>query len=254
MLDFTNISNLQDEQSLIPVSDIKNTTSNRNSWAVLQAIKKGFALGFLGAFILLLLSPKIYEWGYVFSIRHKLSVNSSSMNMKQLTKEFRSLGNKVSNLRTKFDYLTPREPYIIINTSENQFTLKKGDKVTHEGVCSTGSYTLLKTVDGDEQWIFKTPRGMLRVQDKLIKPVWKMPDWAFIEDGLPVPAPNAKERFERGVLGDYGLNIGQGYLIHGTLYQRFLGMPVTHGCIRLGDNELKIVYHTLQLGSKVYIY
>jgi len=61
-------------------------------------------------------------------------------------------------------------------------------------------------------------------------------------------------RFEYGVLGDYALSLGDGYLIHGTLYQRFLGLPVTHGCIRLNDENLELVYRSLQVGSKVYIY
>jgi len=56
------------------------------------------------------------------------------------------------------------------------------------------------------------------------------------------------------VLGDYALSLGDGYLIHGTLYQRYLGLPVTHGCVRLGDKELEIVYQALKVGSKVFIY
>ena len=35
---------------------------------------------------------------------------------------------------------------------------------------------------------------------------------------------------------------------------RFLGMPVTHGCIRLGDDDLEAVFKTLQVGSQVFIY
>lgn len=113
---------------------------------------------------------------------------------------------------------------------------------------------MLKTADGNEKWIFKTPRGMRRIQAKIEDPVWRMPDWAFIEDGLPVPGPYSHERYESGVLGDYALSLGDGYLIHGTLYQRFLGLPVTHGCVRLGDKELEIVFRTLRVGSRVFIY
>jgi len=43
-------------------------------------------------------------------------------------------------------------------------------------------------------------------------------------------------------------------MLHGTLYQRFLGLPVTHGCVRLGDKDLDVIYHTLSKGSKVFIY
>jgi L,D-transpeptidase YbiS len=103
-------------------------------------------------------------------------------------------------------------------------------------------------------WIFKTPRGEFRIRGKTTFPVWKKPDWAFIEEGLPVPSPDHPSRYEYGSLGDYALSLGYGYLVHGTLYQRFLGMPVTHGCIRLGDTDLKAVYNNLEIGSKVYIF
>jgi L,D-transpeptidase YbiS len=69
-----------------------------------------------------------------------------------------------------------------------------------------------------------------------------------------VPLPNHYSRYEYGVLGEYALGLGEGYLIHGTLYQRFLGLPVTHGCIRLNDDDLEFVYKSLEIGSKVFIY
>ncbi|MGH7451569.1 MAG: L,D-transpeptidase, partial [bacterium] len=128
-----------------------------------------------------------------------------------------------------------------------------GAQIIHEGLCSTGSYILLKAAD-ERQWVFFTPRGRLQVLGKRVNPVWAKPDWAFIEEGLPVPPPGSPERFEAGVLGEYALELGDGYLIHGTLYKRMLGMPVTHGCVRLDDEDLRIVYRNLQIGSKVFIY
>ena len=147
----------------------------------------------------------------------------------------------------------PKQFYLVVNTSDNDFRLYKGDELVREGICSTGSYTLLKT-DGEKEWIFKTPRGQFRIQGKIQNPSWRKPDWAFVEEGLPVPPPNHPSRIEYGVLGDYAMSIGDGYLIHGTLYKRYLGMPVTHGCVRLGDDDLEAVFKSLQLGSKVYIY
>ncbi len=172
----------------------------------------------------------------------------------QFDRELARLKKKVSSQEERLKNLMPKGPYLIINTSENKIALMKDGKPIHEGLCSTGSYTVLKSTEGEEKWVFQTPRGMLRVQNKIVNPVWRMPDWAFIEEGLPVPPPYAAERYEYNVLGDYALDLGNGYLIHGTLYQRFLGMPVTHGCVRLGDEELNIVYHTLDIGSKVFIY
>lgn len=171
----------------------------------------------------------------------------------QLPDMYKRLERDVRRAQLRFAALTPRTPYLIVDTTENRFYLMKGGAVLYEGACSTGSYVLLKTAD-QRQWIFATPRGQFRIRQKIESPVWRKPDWAFIEEGLPVPPPNAAARFETGVLGDYALAIGNGYLIHGTLYTRQLGMPVTHGCVRLGDEELIRVYHTLTVGSPVFIY
>ncbi|MCF8370689.1 MAG: L,D-transpeptidase [Bacteroidales bacterium] len=163
------------------------------------------------------------------------------------------LEKDVSLLQRKLDAKIPKGNYLIINSASNEFTLFKGDQRIKKDKCSTGSYILLKNAD-EQEWMFKTPKGEFRIQGKTTSPVWKKPDWAFVEDGLPVPTINHESRFEYGVLGDYALSLGHGYLIHGTLYQRFLGLPVTHGCIRLGDENLELVYKSLSVGSKVYIF
>jgi L,D-transpeptidase YbiS len=163
------------------------------------------------------------------------------------------LAKEMTSLTKKLDEFIPKQNYLIINTSGNDFTLMNSRNVIREGKCSTGSYTLLKGKN-KQQWIFKTPRGMLKILRKMKDPVWKKPDWAFIEEGLPVPSANHPSRFDYGTLGDYSLHLGDGYMIHGTLYKRFLGMPVTHGCIRIGDDDLEAIFNALPVGSKVYIY
>lgn len=165
----------------------------------------------------------------------------------------KKIQQETENSERKMKRLLPGRDYLIINTIENKIFLYSRDKLIHEGVCSTGSYILLKA-GADQQWIFQTPKGMFSIKGKITSPVWKKPDWAFIEEGLPVPSANSHLRFEAGVLGDYALSLGDGYLIHGTLYQRFLGLPVTHGCVRLGDEDLEKVYRAMHIGSKVYIF
>jgi L,D-transpeptidase ErfK/SrfK len=160
---------------------------------------------------------------------------------------------KTENLNRKLAYKTPNSYYLVINSASNIFSLYRGEQLVKEDMCSTGSYILLKNGD-QQQWMFKTPKGEFRILGKTTSPVWKKPDWAFVEEGLEVPTTNHYTRYEYGVLGDYALSLGDGYLIHGTLYQRFLGLPVTHGCIRLNDENLKLVYRSLNVGSKVYIY
>ncbi|MBU2553228.1 MAG: L,D-transpeptidase [Bacteroidetes bacterium] len=163
------------------------------------------------------------------------------------------LKKEVEVLQHKLKKLSPGKQYLVINTLTNTFKFYKNNQLVREGMCSTGSYEELET-GGAKTYKFETPKGVFTVKGKIVDPVWKKPDWAFVEEGLPIPPPNDDSRFEYGVLGDYALSIGNGYLIHGTLYQRFLGMPVTHGCVRLNDSDLEFIYHEMPLGAKVFIY
>ena len=160
---------------------------------------------------------------------------------------------EIAVLDRRLNAKMPKSYFLVINSASNEFALYKGNAIIKKDKCSTGSYILLKNGE-EQQWMFKTPKGEFRIQGKTISPVWRKPDWAFVEEGLPVPPVNHYTRYEYGVLGDYALSLGHGYLIHGTLYQRFLGLPVTHGCIRLNDENLELVYRSLNVGSKVYIY
>jgi L,D-transpeptidase YbiS len=196
---------------------------------------------------------KIQEIVLHFKPKAELNATAARIGLGNLTAYQASLDKDLAGIQKKLSVFQPKGPYLIINTSANNFRLMNEDKVLREGMCSTGSYTILQGGD-NKQWIFKTPRGMFKILNKIQDPVWKKPDWAFIEEGLPIPSPNHPSRYEYGVLGDYSMILGDGYMIHGTLYKRFLGLPVTHGCVRMGDADLEEVFKTLQIGSKVYIY
>lgn len=169
-------------------------------------------------------------------------------------KQLQTLNRDVQRLSRKFASYTPGQSYLVINTTDNRFYLYRNKKMIREGFCSSGSYTLLTSAEGSRKWIFKTPKGGFWIQQKIIKPLWVRPDWSFVEEGLPIPPADDESRYEFGVLGDYAMSLGDGYLIHGTLYKRFLGMPVTHGCVRLNDEDLEAIFNTLNIGSKVYIF
>lgn len=182
------------------------------------------------------------------------AVKQDSLSDASLEKQLLSVEKEIQKLSKKYNAYTPGLSYIVINTTGNRFSLYKNKTLIREGFCSTGKLTLLKTESGDKEWVFKTPRGERWIRGKITHPTWTRPDWSFIEEGLPLPPKNDPTRYESGVLGDYALSIGDGYLIHGTIYKRFLGMPVTHGCVRLNDEDLEVVYNTLNIGSKVYIF
>lgn len=188
-----------------------------------------------------------------FVFRSVLGYNHRASSPEISADEAGQLKTRLSSLQRMAGRLTPGGTYLIVNTTDNSFQLYKNRKIIRRGLCSTGSFIKLEA-DSTRSWLFETPKGMFTVLNKITDPVWRKPDWAFIEEGLVPPPPDHPSRFERGVLGDYALDIGNGYLIHGTLYQRLMGKSVTHGCIRMKDDDLEMVYNTLKIGSKVYIH
>lgn len=214
------------------------------------ALLKKYALPLAGAALVLLIPLTIRSIVWITPGIKPATIQAEDQDLLPLQ---RKTGQEIAVLDRKLKAKRPGSYYLVINSASNDFVLYKGAEIIKRDKCSTGSYILLKNGD-EQQWMFKTPKGEFRIQYKTTSPVWKKPDWAFIEEGLPVPPINHHSRFEYSVLGDYALSIGDGYLIHGTLYQRFLGLPVTHGCIRLNDENLELVYRSLQVGSKVYIY
>ena len=160
---------------------------------------------------------------------------------------------RVAQLEARMKSLAPWGLYVVIDTAANRLYLARDQKVQKEIVVSCGSGDILEETGGSRKWIFDTPRGEFSVTSKLVNPTWIKPDWAFIEEGEKPPA-NFNDRVDNDSLGAYALGFGDGYFIHGTLYTRLLGRNVTHGCVRVGDKDLKSVFETVPLGTKVYIY
>jgi L,D-transpeptidase YbiS len=147
----------------------------------------------------------------------------------------------------------PSEVYIVVDSMNNRVFMKRGETIELDAVASTGSSKRLVDPNSDREWVFNTPRGEFRVREERRNPVWVKPDWAFIEEGKPIPRTRA-EREERGSLGEHGLYFGDGYIIHGTLYERLLGRSVSHGCIRLGRDDLRQVAAAAGVGTRIFIF
>jgi len=172
---------------------------------------------------------------------------------KAASPEASRLGAERERLRAALRQRVPRGPWIVIDQTHNRLRLMRGDETLLEAPCSAGSGMVLKEGSAGRVWVFDTPRGRFEVLSKTEDPVWKKPDWAFVEEGEPIPK-DPDDRLEYGSLGAYALYFGDGFMIHGTLYERLLGRPVSHGCIRLGSEPLRAVYKSAPLGTPVYIY
>jgi len=177
----------------------------------------------------------------------------ASMDLGSARKMAAEIKNQIKKLEEKESRLFPSGPAIFVDSAANQIYLIKGSSVAAKDKCSTGSGLELTDTNGQRTWTFDTPRGYFRALSKVTNPVWYRPDWAFIEEGEPIPK-NRESRAVADVLGDYAIAFGDGYFIHGTLYTRMLGTSVTHGCIRVDDNTLKKIYDSAQPGTPIYIF
>jgi lipoprotein-anchoring transpeptidase ErfK/SrfK len=87
-----------------------------------------------------------------------------------------------------------------------------------------------------------TPTGEFTIKDKLVDPTWYKAG-AVIEPGSP-----------KNHLGTRWLGFDMpGYGIHGTTEPNLIGKQVSHGCVRMRNEDVEELYDTLPQGTKVAI-
>jgi hypothetical protein len=69
-----------------------------------------------------------------------------------------------------------------------------------------------------------------------------------------VPPLGTTQRRYPGILGTHRLNLGDGYAIHGTNQPQTVGRAVSHGCVRLRNEDIAKLYAMVPVGTPVYIY
>ena len=81
-----------------------------------------------------------------------------------------------------------------------------------------------------------------------------------VERGQPVPPADSPLRRREGTLGSTALYIGYELAIHGTDRPELVLDPdperrrVSHGCIRMTDEDARRLYHDVDVGTLVLIY
>lgn len=107
--------------------------------------------------------------------------------------------------------------------------------------------------NGKMDW--RTPLGTTRIKSKTKNPTWYPPESVRKEhrergDPLPAAVPPGKDN----PLGAHAmrLDIKHGsYLIHGTNNPDAVGLPVTHGCLRLYPEDIEALFESTPIGTTV---
>jgi hypothetical protein len=81
------------------------------------------------------------------------------------------------------------------------------------------------------------------------------PGMEIIFDGkIFIPPFGARQRQVPDVLGTHKLVLGDGYLIHGTNEETSIGDAVSHGCIRMYNDDVADLFGMVSVGTPVYIF
>ncbi|MCR4294678.1 MAG: L,D-transpeptidase [Elusimicrobia bacterium] len=111
-------------------------------------------------------------------------------------------------------------------------------------VGSSGGSRRILTVENDT--VVETAEGVER----------ELPAGVTIVAGRTVVIPpiGTPQRRVEKVLGAYRINLGDGYALHGTQSVAQLGRSVSHGCVRLGAEDIAELYRMAHVGDEVIIY
>jgi hypothetical protein len=71
---------------------------------------------------------------------------------------------------------------------------------------------------------------------------------------IVIPPYGTTARRYMGVLGTRRLELGDGYGIHGTDHPESIGQSVSHGCVRMRNEDIERLYPMVAVGTPVYIY
>jgi len=148
--------------------------------------------------------------------------------------------------------------YVVIRLADNRLYVFEHGHVRWSAPVGTG--TGFRLQGRGRSYHFSTPRGIFRVQAKEKNPVWIRPDWNFIERNLPIPSLDSPLRRVPGTLGTTAVYIGFDLAMHGTDKPDLVlrsdpdSRRVSHGCIRLTNEDARKLFYLVDLGTPVLIY
>ncbi|MGF1566961.1 MAG: L,D-transpeptidase [Nodosilinea sp.] len=123
---------------------------------------------------------------------------------------------------------------VVISLTRRRLTLYQNDQVL-------GNYPV---AIGQNDW--QTPAGEFAVRELRIDPLWQHP--ITQESVLPGPDNPLGSRWI-GFLEEGPYHIG----IHGTNQETLIGEAVSHGCVRMLDEDVRSLYDHLKVGTPIIV-
>ena len=149
-------------------------------------------------------------------------------------------------------YILPQESYngIILNLAELRLYFYIRGSDLYENI------KVLTYPVGIGRLDWKTPLGETFIESKVESPTWYPPKSIILEhEERGEILPRVVKAGLDNPLGKYvmKLNVDGGYLLHGTNKKHGIGMMVSHGCIRLRNEDIETIFYNAPVGTKVKI-
>ena len=152
--------------------------------------------------------------------------------------------------------------YLIIQASTQKLYLIDNDKISFESSVSTSKNGL-----GNNNGSYKTPLGLHRIKEKIGQ---KESIYTIFESRQPTKTKydlqNIPDKdlitsriiwldgIEKGInLGGEVDTFSRYIYIHGTPHENQIGTPVSHGCIRMKNDEIINLFQMVDIGTPVVI-
>ncbi len=143
----------------------------------------------------------------------------------------RHLTTLVSQAPTALTWANTR---VEIDLDQRQLTLYQNQQVTMKAPVSIGQ----------AEW--RTPIGDFAVQTLRVNPAWQHP---ITQKAVPAGPDNPLGSRWIGFLEKDGYHIG----IHGTNQEKTIGAAVSHGCVRMKNQDIQRLYGHLKIGTPVLV-
>jgi hypothetical protein len=94
-----------------------------------------------------------------------------------------------------------------------------------------------------------------RAADGSVAPIAATDGREIVANGnIVIPPFGTNQRKYADVLGTHRLKLGDGYALHGTNQPETVGRSVSHGCIRLRNEDIARLYEMVPVGTPVFVY
>ena len=158
----------------------------------------------------------------------------------------------------RWDFDTPRGTRVVLSKTENAEWVPPD----WHYVEAAATHGLRLAWLGNDRPVRLTDGRTLEVRDSTVGVVELDSTFAVLprdeeivfDSTLFIPPLNTKNRHVAGELGRYQLDLGDGYMLHGTPYLQSIGTASSHGCIRLRDRDVEWLYDNVPVRTRVYIY